>query len=102
MISLVRAYAEEGRLPPHDVTSERASVRQVTASVASLDRLLRTLDSDAAKDPLTRALNRRPPEWPPRPVPSKRHAVSVAIFVLDELKGMRATPRPHVLVLLEP
>jgi diguanylate cyclase (GGDEF)-like protein len=91
VVSLVRTYAEEGRLPPPNAArSERASVRQVTASLGSLDRLLRTLESDAAKDPLTGALNRRTcsTRLEGDLARSRRSGVpfSVAIFDLDELK----------------
>lgn len=91
VVSLVRNYAEEGRLPsPHEANSPRASVREVTASLSSLDRLLRTLESDAAKDPLTGALNRRTctARLEGDLARSRRSGApfSVAIFDLDELK----------------
>jgi diguanylate cyclase len=91
VVSLVRAYAEEGRLPgSREAKSPRASVRQVTASLGSLDRLLRTLESDAAKDPLTGALNRRTcsARLEGDLARSRRSGVpfSVAVFDLDELK----------------
>ncbi|RYG19810.1 GGDEF domain-containing protein [bacterium] len=91
VVSLVRTYAEEGRLPAsREADAVGSSVRQVTASLGSLDRVLRTLESDAAKDPLTGALNRRTcsARLEGDLARSRRSGVpfSVAVFDLDELK----------------
>jgi diguanylate cyclase (GGDEF)-like protein len=90
VVSLVRVYAEEGRLPSGNSELEGGSVRRVKASLNSLDRALRSLENEAARDPLTGILNRRTcsARLEGDLARSRRSGIpfSVAVFDLDGLK----------------
>lgn len=93
VVSLVRAYAEEGRLPSAAKGHpERGAVLEVRTSLTSLDSAIRSLENEAARDPLTGILNRRTcsARLEGDLARSRRSGVpfSIAIFDLDDLKSI--------------
>lgn len=93
VVSLVRSYAEEGRLPSaNQAHPERGAVLEVRASLNSLDKALRSLEDEAARDPLTGILNRRTcsARLEGDLARSARSGVpfSIAIFDMDDLKSI--------------
>lgn len=90
IVALVRGYAEHGRLP--DAVGARGSVESVQASLANLDRLVRGLEADATRDPLTGIANRRACsnrlEQDLARVRRSGTALSIVLFDLDELKAI--------------
>ncbi len=93
VVSLVRSYAEEGRLPSATKGHpERGAVLEVRASLNSLDQALRSLENEAARDPLTGILNRRTcsARLEGDLARSARSGVpfSIAIFDMDDLKSI--------------
>ena len=62
IVALVQGYAEHRRLPSSDGTptgGPAGTLGKVEASLTSLDRVVRSLEREAARDPLTGILNRR-------------------------------------------
>jgi len=93
VVSLVRSYAEEGRLPSvAQGHLERGAILEVRASLNSLDQALRSLENEAARDPLTGILNRRTcsARLEGDLARSARSGVpfSIAIFDMDDLKSI--------------
>jgi len=85
----VHGYVENGRLPVATGDAQ-GSEERVKASLASLDRVVRSLESDAARDPLTGIFNRRTcaTRLEGDLARARRSGVplSIAIFDLDDLK----------------
>lgn len=90
IVALVRGYAEHGSLSTIEGSDPGGCVDQVKASLASLDRAVRSLESDAARDPLTGILNRRScaARLEGDLARSRRGGIpfTVALFDLDDLK----------------
>lgn len=90
IVELVEGYAENGRLPEATRPGARGSLESVRASLTTLDRLVRGLELEAARDPLTGVSNRRAgaARLEEDLAQSLRTGVpfSIALFDLDRLK----------------
>lgn len=90
IVALVRGYAEHGQLP--DAGDARGSVESVQTSLSNLDRLVRSLEADASRDPLTGIANRRACSARlEADLARARRAgtpLSIVLFDLDELKAI--------------
>ncbi len=90
IVGLVQGFAESGHLPDVPPPARKGSMESVRASLASLDGLVRSLESEAARDPLTGIYNRRAGlvRLNDDLARARRSSIplSIVIFDLDELK----------------